>query len=59
MSPGWSRKANTVRCSGRSVANALKEDHVGLEENDDDVWSLYFGQVLLGKIDVATMKVCG
>ena len=30
-----------------------------VEESVDGVWSLYVGSVLLGKIDEATMKVCG
>jgi transposase InsO family protein len=38
---------------------ALRDHHVGLEETDDGVWSLYLGRVLLGKLDEATMKVHG
>lgn len=41
------------------LANALQEHHVGLEESDDGIWSLYLGHVLLGKIDESTMKVYG
>jgi hypothetical protein len=37
----------------------LKEHHVGLEESDDGVWSLYLGSVLLGKIDERSIKVDG
>jgi transposase InsO family protein len=53
--------AGTIRFKHRLLflANALKEHHVGLEESADGVWSLYLGSVLLGKIDEATMKVCG
>jgi hypothetical protein len=53
--------AGTIRFQDRllSLANALKEHHVGLEESDDGVWSLYLGSVLLGKIDEATMRVYG
>lgn len=53
--------AGTIRFQDRLLflANALKEHHVGLEESDDGVWSLYRGSVLLGKIDEATMKVYG
>jgi transposase InsO family protein len=53
--------AGTIRFQDRLLflANALKEQHVGLEESDDGVWSLYLGSVLLGKIDEATMKVYG
>lgn len=53
--------AGTIRFKHKLLflANALKEHHVGLEESDDGVWSLYLGPVLLGKIDEATMKVFG
>ena len=43
----------------RPIVHALKEHHVGLEESDDGIWSLYLGAMLLGKIDEATMKVYG
>jgi putative transposase len=53
--------AGTIRFKTRLLflANALKQHHVGLEESDDGVWSLYLGAVLLGKIDERTMKVHG
>jgi putative transposase len=53
--------AGTVRFHDRLLflANALKQHHVGLEESDSGIWSLYLGPVLLGKIDEATMKVYG
>jgi hypothetical protein len=35
----------------------LKEHHVGLNETDDGVWSLYLGPVLPGRIEGRTMKV--
>lgn len=53
--------ASTIRFKDRLLflANALKQHHVGLEERDDSVWSLYLGSVLLGRIDERTMKVYG
>jgi putative transposase len=53
--------AGTIRFPDRLLflANALKQHHVGLEESDDGIWSLYLGPVLLGKLDEATMKVYG
>ena len=33
------------------IASALKQYHVGLEEVDDGICSLYFCSVLLGRID--------
>lgn len=53
--------AGTIRFRHKLLflANALKEHRIGLEESDDGIWSLYFGLVLLGKIDERTMKVYG
>lgn len=53
--------AGTIRFKDRLLflANALKQHHVGLEERDDGVWSLYLGPVLIGTIDERTMKVYG
>lgn len=39
------------------LCRALKGQQVGLEEIDDGIWSVYLGQVLLGKLHEATMKV--
>ncbi len=33
------------------IANALKQHHIGLEEVDDGVWSIYFCRVLLAKLN--------
>ncbi len=33
------------------IANALKQHHIGLEEVDDGIWSIYFGRVLLARLD--------
>ncbi|MGH7180149.1 MAG: integrase core domain-containing protein, partial [Tepidisphaeraceae bacterium] len=33
------------------IANALKQHHIGLEEIDDGIWSIYFGSVLLARLD--------
>jgi putative transposase len=33
------------------IANALKQNTIGLEEIDDGIWSIYFCNVLLGRID--------
>jgi len=35
----------------RAISTALKAHRVGLEEVDDGIWSLYFCDVLLGRID--------
>lgn len=39
------------------IANALKQHHVGLDETGDGVWSIYFGRVLLGKVDERDMII--
>lgn len=33
------------------IANALKTHHIGLEEIDDGIWSIYLGAVLLARVD--------
>jgi len=33
------------------IANALKQYHIGLEEIDDGIWSIYFNRVLLARLD--------
>jgi hypothetical protein len=33
------------------LANALDTYHIGLEEVDDGIWSIYFGTVLLARFD--------
>ena len=45
--------AGTIRFKTRLLylSTALKAHRVGLEEVDDGIWSLYFGDVLLGRID--------
>jgi transposase InsO family protein len=45
--------AGTIRFKKRLlfIANSLQQDLVGLEEINDGIWSLYFCQVLLGRID--------
>ena len=32
------------------IANALKQHHIGLDETDDGIWSIYFGTILLAKV---------
>jgi hypothetical protein len=45
--------AGTLRLRHRLlfIANALKQHYLGLEETDNGVWSIYFGSVLLGRLD--------
>ncbi|HXZ71052.1 MAG TPA: IS481 family transposase [Streptosporangiaceae bacterium] len=45
--------AGTVRLGRRLlfVATALKHLDLGLDETGDGIWSLYFGTVLLGRVD--------
>lgn len=38
------------------LANALKQHHVGLEEREHGVWSLYLGPVLIGTIGERTIR---
>ena len=45
--------AGTIRFKQRLlfIANSLKQQVLGLEEVDDGIWSLYFCNVLLARID--------
>jgi len=45
--------AGTFRLKHRLlfIANALKQHHIGLEEVDDGIWSIYFCRVLLARLD--------
>jgi hypothetical protein len=33
------------------LANAMVDQHIGLEETDDGVWNLFFNTVLLATLD--------
>ena len=39
------------------VSSALCAEHLGLEEVDDGLWSIWFINHLLGRLDVRTMKI--
>ena len=39
------------------IANALKQNYIGLEEVADGIWSIFLGTVLLGRIDERKMRV--
>jgi hypothetical protein len=45
--------AGTIRFKPRLLylSTALRQHRIGLEEVDDGIWSLYFCEVLLGRID--------
>jgi putative transposase len=53
--------AGTIRFKTRLLylSTALKQHRVGLEEVDDGIWSLYFCDVLLGRIDERQALVKG
>jgi len=41
------------------IANALVNQHIGLEETDDGVWSIYFNTVLLATLDERDFLIRG
>jgi hypothetical protein len=45
--------AGTFRFTDRLlfIAHALKQHHIGLEETDTGLWSIYFGSTLLARLD--------
>jgi putative transposase len=42
-----------------NVSHVLAGEYVGLEEVDTEIWSVYFGSVLLGRFDEREMKIYG
>lgn len=40
-----------------NVSHVLGEEYVGLEEIDDGTWTVYFGPIELGRLDVRTLKI--
>ena len=53
--------AGTFRFRNRLlfIANALKQHSIGLEEIEDGLWSIYFGQVLLARLDERDFVIRG
>jgi putative transposase len=53
--------AGTFRFRNRLlfIANALKQHYIGLEEIEDGLWSIYFGQVLLARLDERDFVIRG
>jgi hypothetical protein len=41
------------------ISEALIDEYIGLEETDDGVWSVYFFDVLLGRLSERDYKVRG
>jgi putative transposase len=39
------------------IAHALNDHHIGLEETSDGIWSIYFGTMLLAKLDEREMVI--
>jgi len=44
------------KCGG---AVTLGDQHIGLEETDDGVWSIYFNTVLIATVDERDYIICG
>lgn len=52
--------AGTFRFRGHQIfiSQALKQDYIALEEIDDGVWSIYFYDILLARLDERTFTLC-
>jgi len=46
-------------CGWVNVSQVLSEEHVGIEEVDDGVWSVFFGPLLLGRFDERDLELHG
>ena len=55
------RPNGTIKWKGRDlfVTSVLEGEHVGLEETDCGIWSLYFGSTLLGILDEREGRIFG
>jgi hypothetical protein len=53
------RTDGTIKCFGQLlfVSSALCAEFLGLEEVDDGVWTIWFMNHLLGRLDARTMKI--
>jgi len=51
--------AGTFRLNHRQmfISQALKQEYIGLEEIDDGIWSIYYYEVLLGRLDERIRKL--
>jgi putative transposase len=45
------------KCRQLFISQALKQQFIGLEEVDDGVWSIYFYDVLLGRLDEQAWRI--
>jgi hypothetical protein len=45
--------AGTIRWRHKQlfISDPLKQNYIGLEEVDDGIWSVYFSNVLLARLD--------
>ena len=41
------------------IANALVDQHIGLEETDDGIWAIYFNTILIATMDERDYIICG
>ncbi len=51
--------AGTFRFKARQIfiSQALKQNYIGLEETKDGIWSVYFYDILLGKLDERNFRL--
>jgi hypothetical protein len=45
------------KCKQIFISQALKQQYIGLEEVDDGIWSIYFYDVLIGRLDENAWKI--
>ena len=46
-------------CTPRNLSNALRDQHIGLEEVADGIWNIVYYRTLLGRIDERTHLITG
>jgi hypothetical protein len=59
--PRCVRRLGTFKFRGREIflSSVLAGEQIGLDEVDDGVWSIYFYQRMLGRLDERTGKISG
>jgi hypothetical protein len=45
------------KCKQLFISQALKQEYIGLEEIDDGIWSIYYYDVLLGRLDERDWRI--
>ena len=54
-----SMRLRRFRCLTDTIANAMVDQHIGLEETDGGLWTIYFNTILLATFDERDYIITG